>query len=284
MRLRGRSLRWGHRTYVMAILNLSPDSFSGDGLGTDLDALARRTREAVTAGCDLLDIGAESTRPGSRPVPAERELELLLPALERVRAITDLPVSVDTYKSPVAARALDCGADLINDISALRADPGMASVAAERGCPVILMHRVQTEVRESELGRHFAGADYGDVVAAVASELNDRVGFALRAGIARDRIIVDPGIGFGKDPEQNLELLNRLDSIRSAVSLPVLVGASRKSVITHAGRISGGDRSAGTVAAHALAISRGADMVRVHDFEAGVQGARVADAIARRRT
>lgn len=267
----------------MAILNLSPDSFSGDGLGTDLDALARRTEDAVAAGCDLLDIGAESTRPGSRPVPAERELELLLPALERVRAISDLPISVDTYKSMVAAQALDCGADLINDISALQADEGMAALAANRGCPVILMHRVPTAVREAALGRHFAGVDYGDVADAVASGLNDRVEFALAAGIEKGRIIVDPGIGFGKDPAQNLQLLNRLDSIRSAVSRPVLVGASRKSVITHAARISVGDRSAGTVAAHALAISKGADIVRVHDFEAGVQGARVADAIARRR-
>ena len=265
----------------MAILNLSPDSFSGDGLGTDLDAVSRRAEAAVAAGCDLLDIGAESTRPGSRPVPAERELEFLLPALERVRAITDLPVSVDTYKASVAAPALDRGADLINDISALRADPEMASLAADRGCPVILMHRVQTPVREAALGRHFAGADYGDVAEAVASDLKDRVDFAVQSGIARDRIIVDPGIGFGKDPAQNLELLGRLDSIRSALARPVLVGASRKSVISHAGRIGGVDRAAGTVAAHALAIASGADLVRVHDFAAGVQGARVADAIAR---
>ena len=266
----------------MAILNLSPDSFSGDGLGSDLEALARRTEDAVAAGCDFLDIGAESTRPGSRPVPAERELELLLPALERVRAITDLPISVDTYKSPVAAQALDCGADLINDISALQADAGMATLAAERGCPVILMHRVQTPVREAALGRHFAGADYGNVVEAVANGLKSRVEFALRAGIEMDRIIVDPGIGFGKNPTQNLQLLDRLDAIRSAVSRPVLVGASRKSVIAHAAGICADDRSAGTVAAHALAICKGADIVRVHDFAAGVQGARVADAIARR--
>lgn len=281
MRLRGRNLHWGRRTYVMAILNLSPDSFSGDGLGTDLAALVRRTEEAVAAGCDLLDIGAESTRPGSRPVPAERELELLLPALDQVRGITDLPVSVDTYKSLVAAQALDRGADLINDISALQADPDMAALAAERGCPVILMHRVRTPVREAALGRHFTGIDYGDVVTAVTNDLKKRVDFAIRAGIGRDRIIVDPGIGFGKDPAQNLELLNRMDSIREALSLPVLVGASRKSVISHAAGISGGDRSAGTVAAHALAIARGADLVRVHDYEAGVQSSRVADAITR---
>ena len=267
----------------MAILNLSPDSFSGDGLGADLDALARRAEDAAAAGCDLLDIGAESTRPGSQPISAERELELLLPALERVRAICDLPISVDTYKAPVAAQVLDGGADLVNDISALQADTGMARLVAERGCPVVLMHRVQTPVREAALGRHFTGIDCEDVVDAVVSGLKTRVDFALAAGIEKDRIIVDPGIGFGKNPAQNLELLNRLDSIRSALSRPVLIGASRKSVISHAARTGGDDRSPGTVAAHAIAIARGADIVRVHDFEAGVQGVRVADAIARRR-
>ncbi len=283
MHLRGRSLQWGRRTYVMAILNLSPDSFSGDGLGTDLDALAARTRAALAAGCDLLDVGAESSRPGSQPVAAERELELLLPALARIRSLTDLPISVDTYKAAVAARALDCGADLINDISALQADPAMAALAADRACPVILMHREQTAVREAALGRHFAGIDCDDIVTAVGEGLSRRVDAAVAAGIDRSRIIVDPGIGFGKDPQQNLELLDRLGEIRSTLGRPVLIGASRKSVIGHAGAVGGSDRISGTVAAHALAIANGADVVRVHDFAAGVQGARVADAIARRR-
>ena len=283
MRLRGRNLRWGHRTYVMAILNLSPDSFSGDGLGTDLETLARRVESAAAAGCDLLDVGAESTRPGSRPVPAERELELLLPALERVRAITDLPVSIDTYKAEVATAALDHGADLINDISALQADPEMAQLAARSGSPVILMHRAQTSVRDASFGRHFAGIDSDDIVAAVIQDLSRRIESAVAAGIGRQRIIADPGIGFGKSPKQNLELLARLGEIRGSLRLPILVGASRKSVIGYAAdRFP--DRVAGTVAAHALAIAGGADIVRVHDFEAGVQGARVADAIARNRT
>ena len=266
----------------MAILNLSPDSFSGDGLGTDLDALARRVESAAAAGCDLLDLGAESTRPGSEPVSAVRELELLLPALERVRAVTDLPISVDTYKAAVAGAALDQGADLINDISALQADAEMAPLAARTGSPVILMHRKQTSVRESSFGQHFAGVDSDDITAAVIEELRGRIESALAAGIERRRIIVDPGIGFGKGPKQNLELLSRLGELRRELDLPVLVGASRKSVIGYAAdRFP--DRLAGTVAAHALAIAGGADIVRVHDFEAGVQGARVADAIARRR-
>lgn len=282
LRLRGGSLQWGRRTYVMAILNLSPDSFSGDGLGTDLDALARRTEEAVNAGCDLLDVGAESTRPGSRPVPAERELELLLPALRRIRAITDMPISVDTYKARVAGEALDCGADLINDISALQADPAMAALAAARGCPVILMHRVQTRVREKAFGSHFAGIESDDIAAAVGEGLRRRVEFAAAAGIDRARMIVDPGIGFGKDPRQNLELLDRLGELRRDLELPLLVGASRKSVIGFATGGKSKGRTAGTVAAHAIAIARGADMVRAHDFDSAVRGARIADAIARR--
>ena len=266
----------------MAILNLSPDSFSGDGLGTNLDAIADRAGAALAAGCDLLDVGAESSRPGSVPVPAARELELLLPALARIRAITDLPISVDTYKATVAAAALDGGADLINDISGLRADPAMVELAAERACPVVLMHRALTEVREASLGRHFAGIECDDIVTAVAEGLDGLVASATTAGVDPGNIIVDPGIGFGKNPSQNLELLDRLGEIRAALDLPVLVGASRKSVISHAAATAGGDRLAGTVAAHAIAIANGADIIRVHDFEPGVHGARMADAIVRR--
>ena len=283
LRLRGRSFCWGSRTYVMGILNLSPDSFSGDGLGTDLDAVSRRAEAAAAAGCDLLDVGAESSRPGSKPVPAERELELLLPALDQIRAKTDLPISVDTYKARVAEEALDCGADLINDISALGADPEMARLAADRGCPLILMHRVQTQVRETKFGRHFAGVECGDIAAAVGEELRRRVGHATTAGIDRTRIIIDPGIGFGKNPRQNLELLGRIGELRRDLELPILVGASRKSVIGFAAGGESEERAAGTVAAHAIAIANGTDVVRVHDFALGVQGARVADAITRNR-
>ena len=281
--VRGRVFDWGMQTYVMGIINLSPDSFSGDGLGNDLKALAARLAAARRAGCHLLDIGAESTRPGSKPISATQEIAGLLPAISFIRDNCDLPISVDTYKASVAERALDCGADIINDISALTADPRMANLAAERACPLVLMHRVRTAVAESPLGRHFSGLDYSDVAAHVIEHLSARVAAARAAGIERTNLIVDPGIGFGKNPAQNLELLGQIGRVRRALQLPLLVGASRKSVIGHAAGNPAGDRLAGTIAAHSIVIAQGADIVRVHDFAAGVESARVADAISRRQ-
>ncbi len=266
----------------MGIINATPDSFSGDGVGTDLAALGQRVEAAVAAGCHILDVGAESTRPGSQPIGRDEELARLLPAIAKIRTITALPLSVDTYKADVAAKAIEAGANMINDITALAGDPAMGAVAAEIGCPVILMHRSITPVRDSRLGRHFAGMETdSDVVAMVAEQLCRRREVAEAAGIDPGRLICDPGIGFGKDPGQNLALLNGVDRIRSLVALPLLIGASRKSVIAHALKDPDSDRLAGTIAAHTIAIARGADIVRVHDFRSAVQAARLADAVSR---
>ncbi|HEY8448203.1 MAG TPA: dihydropteroate synthase, partial [Thermomicrobiales bacterium] len=215
-------LEWGGKTFVMAIVNATPDSFSGDGVAGDPEAAARYAAAAQEAGADIIDIGAESTRPGHTPVTAEEELERLLPVLTAVRERVSLPISVDTNKAVVADAALRAGANLINDIRGFVRDPELASVAAAHGVPAILMHDVPPE----------PGVD---LVASVLRELSRRLDRALAAGIPWDHLIIDPGFGFGKDWRQNLELLRRLDELRT-LGRPILVGFSRKSTI---GRVLG---------------------------------------------
>jgi len=260
-------LDWGAKTFVMAIINATPDSFSGDGLAGDCDAAVAYAVAAERAGADIIDIGAESTRPGHTPVPAEVELARLLPVLTAVRQHVSLPISVDTSKAVVAEAALKAGANLVNDVRGFTRDPELASVVASFGVPAVLMHDVPPE----------PGVD---LVASIVRELSRRLDRAVAAGIAWDKLIVDPGFGFGKNWRQNLELLNRLGELR-VLGRPVLVGFSRKSTIGRVLGVPEQDRLEGTLATTALAIARGADIVRVHDVLPNVRAAAMADAVIR---
>jgi dihydropteroate synthase len=273
-----RALRFGERTLVMGVLNVTPDSFSGDGLLTGpgwLDRVVELGRRMVQEGADLLDVGGESTRPGADPVPLDEELRRVVPAVEALRAAVEVPISVDTTKAEVARRALRAGADLVNDISALRFDPEMARVVAEAGCGVVLMHMKGTP-KDMQ-----ADPRYEDVVAEVREFLAERLRWAEQQGISRDRVVLDPGFGFGKRPEHNLALVRNLRVFRE-LGCPVLLGPSRKSTI---GVVLGGlppaDRVEGTAAVVALAVAYGVDVVRVHDVRVMARVARMADAVVR---
>ncbi len=288
LRVRDTTFVWGERTYVMGIINVTPDSFSGDGLirgHTDwVDAAVAQGLRFVQEGADILDVGGESTRPGATPIPVEEEIRRVIPVIRRLREVTEVPISIDTYKADVAAAALDAGADIINDVWALRADPEMASLAARRGVPVILMHnrsRPQNALVEQRLGGRYVGITYEELVTDIKRELLESVALAHRAGIPDEHIILDPGIGFGKTVEQNLELIARLDEI-VALGYPVLVGPSRKSFIGYTLNVPPDQRVEGTAAAVAICIDRGADIIRVHDVGYMVRVARMTDAIVRR--
>jgi dihydropteroate synthase len=278
------SFEWGTRTYVMGIINVTPDSFSGDGLGTDLDATVRQAQAFVDAGADILDIGGESTRPGAKPVSAEVERQRVLPVVEAIAAQMDVPISIDTYKAEVAAAALDAGAHIVNDVWGLRMDPDLAPLIAERNVPVILMHnrsRPQDAVQEQRLGGHYVGVEYQDLLGDILRELQDSITLATNAGIDPTQIIVDPGIGFGKTVEQNLTIINELEQL-GALGRPILVGPSRKSFIGYTLDAPPSERLFGTAATVAIAIARGADIVRVHDVGPMMDVVRMTDAIIRR--
>ena len=263
----GETLAWGTRTYVMGIINITPDSFSGDGLGSDVAAAVDLALRFQDEGADILDIGAESTRPGHQRVSSEEELRRLIPALEAVANRVSLPISVDTYKAAVARRAVDAGAVIINDIWGLKAEPRLAQVAAETGAGLVLMHN-QT------------GTKYRDLLPDVISSLRIGVAAALEAGVPKENIIVDPGIGFGKTPDHNLAVLAGLEELKT-IGHPILVGTSRKSTLGLLLDLPPGQRVEGTAATVALAIAGGADMVRVHDVKEMVRVCRVADAVVR---
>lgn len=263
----GRVLAWGRRTYVMAILNVTPDSFSGLGPGLDPEAALERARQDVADGADLLDIGGESTRPGADPVDEATELRRVLPAIERIAAAVEAPVSIDTTKAAVAEAAVRAGASLVNDISGLHADPAMAATVARLGVPVVVMANLR-------------GLRFTDVIAAVTERLRGSLAVARRAGIPRDRVIVDPGFGFGPSPAQNLEMVRRLRALRR-FGRPILLGTSRKSTIGRVLDLPVDQRLEGTAATVALGIANGADIVRVHDTRAIVRVARMTDAIVR---
>ena len=257
----------GRRTYVMGIINLTPDSFSGDGLGADVDSAVALALKMEGDGADIIDIGAESSRPGASPVSAAEELERLMPGLEAVCAAVKIPVSVDTYKASVAASAIDAGASIINDVWGFLADGEMARVAADAGVPVVLMHN-QREAR------------YHDLVPDVIEGLNRSVSVATGAGVDEGNIVVDPGIGFGKTADHNLELLRRLPEIKG-MGFPMLLGVSRKSTIGRVLNLPEEDRVEGTAAAVSLSIVGGADIVRVHDVKQMVRVVRMTDAVVR---
>jgi dihydropteroate synthase len=282
------SLTWGRQTYVMGILNITPDSFSGDGLAAGDDwvaAAVARGQAQVAAGAHLLDVGGESTRPGSQAVALEEELRRVIPVVKALAQAVSVPISIDTYKAEVARQAIQAGASLVNDVWGLRMDPDMAGAVAASGAPVILMHnrsRPKDAEQSAQLGGRYIGVDYQDLLGDISRELQASIDIAHRAGIPDERLIVDPGIGFGKTVEQNLELIDRLDELRT-LGYPILVGPSRKSFVGYTLNLPPDQRLEGTAAAVALAIDRGADIVRVHDVDAMMRVARIADAIVRGR-
>jgi dihydropteroate synthase len=293
--INGTTLEWGSRTYIMGILNLTPDSFSGDGLlniestpeefQIDLDLILDKARNFVENGVDILDVGGESTRPGAQLVSADVEMKRVIPVIAMLAAKLDVIISIDTYKSNVAEAAIQQGAHMVNDVWGLHADPALAGVAAKHHIPIILMHNrsswANAEIKE-RLGGRYVGIPYDNLVEDVKCELMESVAIALSAGIIDDHIIIDPGIGFGKSVEQNLELVDRLDEIR-ALDYPVLFGPSRKSFIGYTLNLPPDQRLEGTAASVAIGIARGVDIVRVHDVSFMSRVVRMTDAIVRRQ-
>ena len=277
-------LRDGARTMVMGIINATPDSFSGDGIYAESETVSAAVALAeaqITAGADILDIGGESTRPGSDVIDAHTEKSRILPVIEEIKGRhPDMALSVDTYRAEVAAAALDGGADIINDVWAARADPDMASVMAERGVPVVLMHnrsRPNAILSEGRIGGEYIGAEYSHVVDDVIAELAQLVDELLAAKVARGQIALDPGIGFGKTVDQNLALLRHLNILKASLDLPFLIGTSRKSFIGRILDLPVEDRLEGTAATVAAGILQGADIVRVHDVREMIRVVRVID-------
>ncbi|MGB0554469.1 MAG: dihydropteroate synthase [Alphaproteobacteria bacterium] len=277
---------WGRKTLVMGILNATPDSFSGDGLiseHTTLERALAAARSQCEAGADILDVGGESTRPGADTVDAATEKARILPLITEIRAaIPDILISADTYRADVAEAALDAGADIVNDVWALRADPDMAPMLAERNAAVVLMHnrsRPNDILSDGRLGTEYVGADYPHVIEDVSRALIQCVEEALDAGIDWGKIAVDPGIGFGKTVTQNLALLGHLRRLKSHVGLPVLIGPSRKSFVGRVLDTPVEDRLEGTAAAVASGVMNGADIVRVHDVREMARVVRMIDAV-----
>jgi dihydropteroate synthase len=281
------SFDWGSRTYVMGILNVTPDSFSGDGIiakGDAVDFAVQQAADFLKHGADILDVGGESTRPGSAPVNAEEEMERVIPVIEALHAnFPNAIISIDTYKARVAEAAIRAGAHIVNDVWGFRADSEIASVAAKYKTPVILMHNrsnpASVDVRE-KLGGTYLGAEYDDLLEDVKRELLVSVEIAKKAGVDENVILLDPGIGFGKTREHNLELINRLGEIR-ALGYPILLGTSRKSFIGFTLDLPPDQRIEGTAATVAVGITRGADIIRVHDVKEMARVAKMTDAMVR---
>lgn len=273
LQCREHALALGEKTLVMGIVNTTPDSFSGDGVSDAAVAIAQGKR-MVEEGADLLDVGGESTRPGAAPVALEEELTRVLPVVDGLRREVSVPISIDSYKSAVAKAALANGASIVNDISGLRADEEMARTAADAGAAMIVMH-IQGAPRDMQKNPRYA-----DVIGEISDYLEEGIGIAEAAGMAREQVVIDPGIGFGKTLEHNLEILRRLREFR-CLGCPVLVGTSRKSMIGAILDLPVEHRLEGTAATVALAIQAGADIVRVHDVKEMARVARVADAIVR---
>ena len=262
---------WGERTFVMGVINVTPDSFSGDGLlaaGDPVSAAVDQARRMADEGADLLDIGGASSRPGHAPIEPAAESGRVVPVIRAIAgALPGMPLSIDTTSPTVAAAALDAGAHLLNDIWGVADDPGMARLAAERGVPIVLMH-------------NRAEARYRNLVSEVVADLQRAVDLALDAGVAWDRLILDPGFGFGKTPDHNLALLRDLGALR-VLGRPVLLGTSRKSTLGKVLDLPADERVEATAATTALGIAAGVDIVRVHDVRENVRTARIADAILR---
>jgi len=273
-------LRWGERTYVMGILNVTPDSFSGDGVGNDVEAALTRARQLAVEGADIIDVGGESTRPGAPPVSVDEELRRVIPVIERLAAELAVPVSVDTYKSEVAARALEAGAKMLNDQWGLKQDPRLAELAAKFNVPIVLMSN-QRDKGGYDAALKRDTADYHDPIAEITASLKESLEIASQSGVPRENIILDPGIGFGKSWQHDLEIIRRLAELK-ALGRPLLIGPSGKSFIGKILDLPVGERLEGTAAAVAIGIARGADMVRVHQVGPIARVCRMADAIIRK--
>lgn len=280
-------LEFGKKTFVMGIINVTPDSFSGDGLLSRKDtvhAALELAQRFIEAGVDILDIGGESTRPGAALVDRKEELERVIPVIDAIKdAELNVLLSIDTYKASVAEAALQHGAHWVNDVWGLHADPHMGAIAANYHCPLILMHnrsKPSSAELQERLGGRYIGIAYEDLVKDVQRELMESVALARSAGVEDEQIIIDPGIGFGKTVEQNLTLVNRLNEIKK-MGFPVLLGPSRKSFIGYTLNLPPEERVEGTAAVCAIGIDRGADIIRVHDVEVMVRVAKMADAVVR---
>jgi dihydropteroate synthase len=270
--------RWGERTYVMGIINLSTESFSGDGIADPEVAIAQAHR-FVSEGADILDVGGESTRPGWPPVSIEEEINRVVPVIERLASEIPVPLSIDTYKSEVASRALEAGAAMLNDQWGLKRDRRLAELAAEKNVPIVLMSN-QRDKGGYDTGALRDTAYYEDVMAEVTSSLRNSLELALSLNVPRENIILDPGIGFGKTWQQDLEILRRLGELKE-LGRPVLIGPSRKSLIKMVLDLPAKERVEGTAATVAIGIANGADIVRVHDVKQMVRVCRMSDAIVR---
>lgn len=269
---------WGKRTYVMGIVNMSPESFSGDGIA-DVSAALEQARRFASEGADILDVGGESTRPGLASISAEEEIKRVIPVIERLSREVTVPISIDTTKLEVAERALDAGASMLNDQWGLKKEPRLAKLAAERGVPIVLMSN------QRDRGGYDAGAGrdvayYDDVMSVVLASLRQSIKAALEAGVPAENIIIDPGIGFGKTWQQELTIIRRLREL-TELGRPILIGPSRKSLIKMVLDLSAKERVEGTAATVAIGIANGVDIVRVHDVKQMVRVCRMADAIVR---
>lgn len=259
LKIRGRVFEWGRRPYLVGVLNITPDSFSDGGLYLSRDAALRRTEDLIEAGADIIDVGGESTRPFARPVPVEEELRRVIPVIEAIRnRFEEIPLSVDTYKAKVAEEALLAGADIVNDISAMRFDPEMAKVVARNKAPVILMHMKGTPQTMQ------VDPTYEDVLQEIKNFFEERVSFAEENGIGREKIILDPGIGFGKRFEDNLKIIKQVEYFKT-LRLPVMLGPSRKSFLGQIVGKEAAERDPATMAVVAYATLKGVDLLRVHN-------------------
>ena len=265
MRIGNREFENHGKTYVMGILNVTPDSFSDGGRWNTLDAALKHAQEMKEQGADILDIGGESTRPGYTKISSEEEIERVAPVIEAVKARIEIPISVDTYKAPVARAAIAAGADLINDIWGLKADSEMAALIAETGAACCLMHNRKEAV-------------YNDYIPDVLTDLQESLTLADQAGIDRSRVILDPGIGFAKSLEQNLILMNHLEVLHT-LGCPILLGTSRKSMIGLTLNLPSDQREEGTLVTTVMAVEKGCMFVRVHDVRASARAIRMTEAI-----
>jgi dihydropteroate synthase len=262
----------GARVHIMGVLNVTPDSFADGGWFFEKDQALRQAERMVAEGADIIDVGGESSRPGADPVSQEEELARVIPVIEALAKRTDVPISIDTYKAEVAARAFDAGAQIINDISACRLDDQMAATAAKCDAPVVLMHMEGTP-KDMQQRPH-----YDDVLGEICAFLEERIRHVVACGVAREKVVVDPGIGFGKTVQHNLEIIRDLSRLLP-LGCPVLIGPSRKSFVGQILDLPAAERLEGTLAAVVLSVAQGAHIVRVHDVREAVRAVRVAEAI-----
>jgi len=266
---RQRLFTWGERTFIMGIVNLSPDSFSGDGLST-IDAAVEQAKRFVAEGADIVDVGGESTRPNSQPITIAEEIERVVPAIARLSRELSVPISVDSYKYKVVNEAIHAGAHIINDVWGLKQEPRLAGLAAEHNLPIILTSNQRDNPCKD------------DIITGILADLRHSIGLCKDAGVAEENIIIDPGIGFGKTVEQNLEIIHRLAELR-VLGKPILLGTSRKSFIGLTLDLPAGERLEGTAATSVIGIANGADMIRVHDVKFMSRVAKMSDAVVRRK-